>query len=247
MSRKIVKEKIFQIEIEDKSYQIKVYFKKIKRLYLRINGKGEFTASVPAHYKSVQIKTFLAQHKDWIVQHSKRINELSAKKEQHKEKTKNKLLYLGEYYPVETVIGKLSKIIFENDTLILQHPDPESIDLENSKEAWLNLQGRNYLRKKFYEVHEQLKEFPLPPVMLQIRKKKRSWGTCYPHKKQIILSKELIKAPEACIEMVIVHELTHLIHPDHSKAFYEQFTKFMPDWKERRELLRKTMHLELEL
>jgi len=247
MSRKIIIEKIHKIELNDKTYQIKVQFKKIKKLYLRINTRGEITASVPTFYNSAQVNKFLFLHKDWIIKNTQRISKLLEKQTMHKEATKDQVLYLGEYYPVKIVVGNTSRITFKNDSLILQHPEPKIVDLESSKESWLNHQARVYLRKKFYEIYEIYKAYPLPPVMLQVRKKKRSWGTCYPNKKQIILNRELIKAPEACIEMVIVHELTHLIHPDHSKAFYEQFTKFMPDWKERRELLSKIMQLELEL
>lgn len=247
MSRKVITEKIHKIEIEGNTYLIKVHFKKIKKLYLRINPQGEITASIPSSYSSAQVNKFLNLHKDWIKNNSKKVADLADKKNQHKKKTRDQVLYLGRYYPVKIVTGNSSRITFKDESLILQHPDPEIVDLETSKELWLNHQARIYLRKKFYEIYELFKAYPLPPVMLQIRKKKRSWGTCYPNKKQIILNRELIKAPQECIEMVIVHELTHLIHPNHSKAFYAQFTKFMPNWKARHELLRKTMKLEMEL
>jgi len=247
MSRKILKEKIHNIEIDSKTYQIIVHFKRIKKLYLRINGKGEITASVPTFYNSAQVNKFLLQHKDWIIKQSARINKISQQKAKHKAATKNQVLYLGKYYDLQINIADRNKIFFTDDALIFQHPEPDKIDMEATRDSWLNRQAKMYLRKKFYELHERLKAYPLPPVMLQVRKKKRSWGTCYPNKKQIILNRELIKAPEVCIEMVIVHELTHLIHPDHSKAFYALFSKFMPDWKERQALLNKTMQLELEL
>jgi len=42
---------------------------------------------------------------------------------------------------------------------------------------------------------------------------------------------ELIKAPKPCIEYVIIHELCHLIHRDHTKAFFELLKTEMPDWE----------------
>jgi len=56
------------------------------------------------------------------------------------------------------------------------------------------------------------------------------WGSCTP-KGKIILNPELIKAPKACIEYVIVHELCHLVHKNHSQKFFDLQKKEMPDWE----------------
>ena len=46
-----------------------------------------------------------------------------------------------------------------------------------------------------------------------------------------------MKADEGCIEQVILHELLHFVHPNHSPAFYALLTQLMPDWKERKQRL----------
>jgi hypothetical protein len=56
------------------------------------------------------------------------------------------------------------------------------------------------------------------------------WGSCTA-KGRIILNPELIKAPKACIEYVIVHELCHLVHHDHTQRFLDLQTKEMPEWE----------------
>ena len=76
--------------------------------------------------------------------------------------------------------------------------------------------------------------------VLKTRTIKTRWGTCIAKKGIITLNKRLIEAPLNCIEYVITHELCHLIHPNHSKAFYEMLTVFMPDWKVRKAILDKT-------
>ena len=68
----------------------------------------------------------------------------------------------------------------------------------------------------------------------------KRWGSCTPMGK-IILNPELIKAPKACIEYVIVHELCHLIYRDHNQKFFDLQTKEMPDWEKWKMKLEKLM------
>ena len=69
---------------------------------------------------------------------------------------------------------------------------------------------------------------------LRVRTMKSCWGSCLVNKGIITLNRKLLMKPRECIEYVVVHELCHLIHPNHSKQFYGFMEQFMPDWKERK-------------
>ena len=56
------------------------------------------------------------------------------------------------------------------------------------------------------------------------------WGSCSP-RGQLTLNPHLVKAPNACIDYVIVHELCHLAEHNHSKRFYMLLGQVMPDWE----------------
>ena len=73
-----------------------------------------------------------------------------------------------------------------------------------------------------------------------VRKMKTRWGSCTPRGK-IILNPELVKAPKGCIEYVIIHELCHLIHHDHTQKFIDLQTKEMPDWEKWKMKLEKLL------
>ena len=69
---------------------------------------------------------------------------------------------------------------------------------------------------------------------LRFRDTKSQWGSCQHATAKVTLAVNLVKAPPECIEYILVHELCHLHHPDHSPAFHAEMTVLLPDWKERK-------------
>mgnify|MGYP006324426245 CR=1 FL=1 len=73
-------------------------------------------------------------------------------------------------------------------------------------------------------------KYDIEKPLVEIRSMSKRWGSCTV-KGKVILNPELIKAPKGSIEYVMIHELCHLVHHNHTKAFYELQEKIMPDWK----------------
>lgn len=66
---------------------------------------------------------------------------------------------------------------------------------------------------------------------------KTRFGSCS-SKGNICFSYRLMLYPERAREYVVVHELAHLVHMNHSKSFYDLIAKYLPDYKERKRLLK---------
>jgi hypothetical protein len=92
----------------------------------------------------------------------------------------------------------------------------------------------------FSEVFEQCsalaERHDISPTGFQIRKMMNRWGSCTAEG-HILLNPDLILAPLPCVEYVVVHELAHLKHHNHSSDFYRLLKAMMPDWERRRERL----------
>ena len=84
------------------------------------------------------------------------------------------------------------------------------------------------------EVYPAFIPYGIVRPKLRIRTMKSCWGSCLVNKGIITLNRKLLMQPRECIEYVVVHELCHFIHPNHSKEFYKFMEQFMPDWKERK-------------
>ena len=99
---------------------------------------------------------------------------------------------------------------------------------------------KNRAQVKFVErldiCYDKVRKYGFAKPKLQIRNMAKRWGSCSPTGK-MILNTHLIKASSYCIDYVIMHELCHLIHQNHSRAFYRLLTRILPDWETRKKRL----------
>lgn len=72
-----------------------------------------------------------------------------------------------------------------------------------------------------------------------VKRMKTKWGSCNAQAKRIWLNLELAKKPPECLEYILVHELVHLLERQHNERFKAYMDKFLPDWRERRDLLNR--------
>ncbi|TFG67910.1 MAG: M48 family peptidase [Anaerolineales bacterium] len=74
---------------------------------------------------------------------------------------------------------------------------------------------------------------------LALRMMKSSWGIASVQENRITLNVKLVRMPVEGIDLVIVHELCHLVESNHSKKFYALLERVLPDWKARRARLQE--------
>lgn len=73
---------------------------------------------------------------------------------------------------------------------------------------------------------------------VKITSAQKRFGSCS-GKNNICYSYILMQYPIEAIEYVVVHELAHTVHHDHSRAFYDMIAEYLPDYKQREKLLKK--------
>ena len=119
-------------------------------------------------------------------------------------------------------------------------------EIENNKIYTKDLKTLNkYLTKYITNIYNErldyyyhLFEENIPIPNLKIRKMTSRWGVCNIKNHNVTLNLELSKYNIECLNYVIVHELSHFIHPNHSKDFWLLVSKYYPNYKEVRKYLR---------
>lgn len=150
-------------------------------------------------------------------------------------------LLRGVQYRLKVCQNDASRIFLSGDRIILETPHVES----NVHKATLF--------SHFYKL-EAHAEFPtriraaarlfasegIKQPKLMIRPMTKRWGS-YTPKGSLVLNQDLIRAPVQCIDYVIVHELAHAFEPHHGSRWRQLMDKTMPDWRERKRKLEKSL------
>lgn len=152
-------------------------------------------------------------------------------------KSDGTVLVRAPYGTPEKIIGEF----VEKNSLWLQKAKKKAEDKkEIRKEA--DSEEEKALRRKAKELLPMKVEhysalIGVCPTRITITRARTRFGSCS-GKNSISFSFYLMRYPEEAIDYVVVHELCHILHHDHSKKFYKEIEKILPDYKKREKLLR---------
>ena len=146
-------------------------------------------------------------------------------------------MYLGRQYRLKVVSADAEKVLLRRGYIYVYTKN--KADVERVK-MQLDLWYRDRAAAKYGERLElclaKFKKYGVSNAAIQIRKMANRWGSCSENGR-ITLNVQLVKAPSQCIDYVITHELCHLKHFHHGKAFYGLLVRVMPDWERRKKRL----------
>lgn len=147
-------------------------------------------------------------------------------------------LYLGRQYRLKINEGKSVSVKLKGKFIVVTTTDKNKVkQLVND---WYLKNAKLKLHAIAQPIIEKFKKYKVEPSSIVLRDMPTRWGSCTP-KGKIILNPELIKAPKGCIEYVVIHELCHLIHHDHTQKFIDLQMKEMKDWEKWKAKLEKLL------
>ncbi len=216
---------------------IKIVKKRIKNINIKVKPNCDIILTVPLGTKDEYIDYILERRKGWI---EKKIKYFKENQPSVKEYVSGEdFYYLGKRYRLKVIIQddinhfiKLKKGYLE---LHININNNNFVDKERFIYSWYYEKAEKYFLKTLNRLNEQTVKKEVK--IIRIKKMKTRWGSCNFKKHYINLNIELIKNRKEFIEYVILHELTHLIYPNHSKEFYNYIATYMPNWKERKKMI----------
>ncbi len=212
------------------SKQIDFHLEFTDRKSLGISVKPDLTVYVRAPFDTSieKIKEKLKNKAPWIIKQQSFFLSFHPKLPARKFISGETHLYMGRQYRLEIIYGNEESVKLKGKFLVVT---------TSNKTNTKSLVNDWYLKHAKYKFHsmaqpliEKFRKYKVEPTSIVLRDMPTRWGSCTP-KGKVILNPELIKAPRGCIEYVIIHELCHLIHRDHTRKFIDLQSKEMPDWE----------------
>ena len=204
-----------KFKIDGKEYNVIIIKKRNKNTYVRIDESLSIIVTTNYLTPKYKINKILLDNIDKI---SKMISK--------KEKIDNKFYYLGQKYDI--IIDNNINSTFIDDNVIYTKNETEL-------NKWLKNQTKKIFKERLDLIYKSFNENIIYPD-LKIRNMKSRWGVCN-KKGYITLNSNLIKYNISEIDYVIVHELSHYVHFDHSKEFWNTVSKYFPDYKKSKKVL----------
>lgn len=201
-----------------------------KTLGIKVHPRGQVEVQSPLDAEYTEVMERVRGKAPWILKQLDFFNTYRPATPSRKFVNGETHLYLGRQYRLKIVPDSENVIKAYRGQLWMHAVNRETESLRSQLDKWYKQRASIVFTDLLEEAMPKFRRYKIEIPALSIRFMKKRWGSCTPSGK-IILNTELIKAPKGSIEYVIVHELSHLVHYNHTKAFQQLQARILPDWK----------------
>jgi predicted metal-dependent hydrolase len=226
-------------QYEDKTITFNVVFRKRKTIGIKIEPPGKITAMVPLRTSQKVILESVKSKAPWIIKKLDYINSSPQFQVLPKEYRNGEVfLFLGKEYPLVVEVDSsrttMRAEIVEGN-LKVQTPVDDKEAIKMLVEKWYRHVAKNVfnMRIKLYQPY-----IPVVPNRVVIKEQKSRWGSCS-SKNNLNFNYRAVMAPLSVIDYLIVHEMCHLVHLNHSPDFWRLVESILPEYRHHREWLKQ--------
>lgn len=207
--------------------------RKAKKVSILIKDQTVKVA-VPTGFTFDYARNFIELNKDWIIKNLEKQENRNASHAAKRYMAGDKLLYRGRNYPlqIEQADGSDHYAVFKGSRIVVYAPrdlaeDARYHTIKTLVNAWYMGQAEKLLPE---QVEYYAKQLGVEYKKIRIKDQRTRWGSCS-NKGYINLNWRIIMAPNQVTAYVIIHELAHLKHMNHSKEFWDTVQHYLPDYQ----------------
>ena len=206
---------------------------------LHIIGR-DLQVRVPDHVGDERVAAFLKRKRPWIRSKVAEIQLLPP----HRSKelvSGESFPYLGRNYRLKVQEGHQVGVCLSGGYLRAtirpaEQGEHQALRIQQYLQNWYRSTALERLQDKTNRYAQQI---GVSPASVSVRNFKSRWGSCDKNG-EVVFNWNIIKAPHSIVDYVVIHELCHLIHPNHSKDFWQLVGRHDASYPEHRQWLRKT-------
>jgi len=203
----------------------------VQKLAIHVEPDGRVLVDAP---EAAPLDTVLAAVKKrsrWISQHVRAARERMAHVLPREYVSGESLHYLGRRYRLKVIVNSDAAVEarMRGAFITVTAPEHAPITIKSALDAWYRQRARELFADRLAAMATPLRWVKQPPPT-RLQFMTVQWGSCSPTGR-ITLNPLLVKAPSECIDYVLLHELCHLLHHNHSPKFYRTLDRHMPNWR----------------
>ncbi|MDD2435330.1 MAG: SprT family zinc-dependent metalloprotease [Bacilli bacterium] len=212
---------MMKYKLDGINYDVNIIKKDNKNSYIRV--KEDKTILVTTNY--FVSKKYVV---DLLERNQSYLRAMMAKRELEIEKQKS-FYYLGKKYDI-IIVPSYDHVVIHNDKIYTKS--------DNQLRKWYKEEALRIFSERLDYLYHKIEE-TIPYPKLKLRTMKTRWGVCNKRDNSITINTNLLKETIDKIDYVIVHELVHFIHFNHSKSFWLCVEKYIPNYKRIRKSLKE--------
>lgn len=220
---------LHRIKFGSRNIEFSLQYRKRKSVGIKVYPDNTVEISAPLEATEKQVFDMAKIKTPWIVRQLDHFNSFKPGIPPRRFINGETHLYLGRQYRLKIVPDKKFSVQAYRGQLWIHNENIKAEAIKARLDSWYKERASVIFNEILEDVLPKFKRYHIAKPSLSIRTMSKRWGSCTPSGK-IILNPEIIKASKGCIEYVIIHELCHLIHHNHTKEFQNLQCRMMPDW-----------------
>ncbi|WP_347160126.1 M48 family metallopeptidase [Pontibacter chitinilyticus] len=230
----------YQLKFGERVIDITLYHRERKSLGIKVHPEGIVEVFAPLAAKQEEIEKKVRKKAPWIFKQIDFFSSYKPATPPRRFVNGETHLYLGRQYRLKIVPDCENVVKLYRGQLFMHAVNTKPDALKQQLDNWYKHRADIVFTELLEELLPKFNQYKIKKPSLAIRYMSKRWGSCSPTGK-IILNTQLIKAPKGSIEYVIIHELSHLVHHNHTKAFHNLQSLILPDWKKWKDKLESTL------
>ncbi len=195
---------------------------------VRPDGLLELKAPRSATTQSIQAR--VKKRLGWIVRQRIQFRDMQRDRNPLRYESGATHTYLGRQYRLKVSEAPKPNVRLRGAYIHVAGPSKQPAQVKALLDGWLRERALVQFTARSEKWKSWCKARKLPAPTVRLLRMPKRWGSSH-RDGRILLNPELVKAPALCVDYVIAHEVCHLKHPQHDRAFFRLLSEVFPNWQ----------------
>lgn len=223
---------------KDIPINFEIEYKKRKTFAIEIIPPNKIKVKSPRGISKSKIEELVHSKANWIIKKLEEFKDIEHMQIERRFVDGEIFMYLGKEYILKITQDKNLKkaeVSICNEFIHVKTPKIEIEIIKKIMIEWYKIECDKKIRERIEVYGQKLGEMPR---IIKVKEQKRRWGTCT-SRRDVLFNWKCIMAPIDVIDYIVVHELCHLVHMNHSANFWSLVKSNFPHYEEKKQWLRK--------